>query len=44
MAHKKKLKDSIKLLVAAIFALLTLGTALFSWLEGWNLIDSFISP
>ncbi len=41
MPHKKKLKESIKILISAIFALLTLGTVVFSYIEGWSLIDSF---
>ena len=39
--HKKQLKESLKLLVAAIFAVLALGTVVFSLVEGWSLIDSF---
>lgn len=39
--HRKKLKESIKLLVAAITALLLMGTIVFSALEGWSLVDSF---
>ncbi len=41
MAQTKKLKESIKLLITAIFALLALGTVVFSYIEGWNLVDSF---
>lgn len=37
----KKLKEQIKLLIAAVFSLLALGTVAFSALEGWNLVDSF---
>ncbi len=41
MPHRKQLKESIKLLATAIFALLALGTVVFAYLEGWTLIDSF---
>ncbi len=39
--HKKQLKESIKLVTIAIAALLSLGTVIFSAMEGWNLLDSF---
>ncbi|MBU1018320.1 potassium channel family protein [Patescibacteria group bacterium] len=38
---KKQLKESIKLIIITITALLSLGTVVFSVLEGWNLVDSF---
>lgn len=38
---KKQLKESLKLLVAAIVAVLALGTIVFSLLEDWSLVDSF---
>jgi len=41
MPHKKQLKENFKLLIAAIIAMLVLGTVLFSMLEGWSAIDSF---
>ena len=41
MPHKKQLKENIKLLLVAIFSLLSLGTVLFTALEGWSLTDSF---
>ena len=41
MPHKKELKENFKLLFAGIFAMLALGTVLFSILEGWSAIDSF---
>ena len=41
MAKTKKLKESITLLVVAIFTLLLLGTVTFSVLEQWSLVDSF---
>lgn len=41
MPHKKELKQNLQLLLAAIFALLSFGTVLFSVLEGWHMVDSF---
>ncbi len=41
MPRTKKLKDSVKFLFAAIAALVSFGTVLFSILEGWSLLDSF---
>jgi len=41
MPYRKKLTSSIKLLIIAILTLLLTGTLVFSWLEGWSLIDSF---
>lgn len=38
---KKQLKESVKVIVIAIVALLSLGTVIFSILEGWSLLDSF---
>ncbi len=38
---KKQLKESAKLIVIAIAALLSLGTVVFTALEGWSLLDSF---
>ena len=41
MSQLKQLKESIIMLVAAIFALLSIGTVTFHILEGWGFIDSF---
>ena len=38
---KKQLKESLKLIIIFIAALLSLGTVVFSALEDWNLLDSF---
>ena len=41
MNHKKELKNSIKFLFVAVFALLLFGTILFHSIEGWSYLDSF---
>lgn len=41
MPHKKQLKENFTLLFTGIFAMLAMGTVLFSILEGWSAIDSF---
>lgn len=37
---KRQLKDNVLILVLAIVTLLLLGAITFSFLEGWNLVDS----
>lgn len=41
MPHRKKLRESIILLVITIIALLLFGTIVFHYLEGWSFINSF---
>ena len=41
MPHKKDLKNSVRLLLIAISALILIGTVIFSILENWSLVDSF---
>lgn len=41
MPYRKKLKESIILLIVTIIALLLFGTIVFHYLEGWSFINSF---
>ena len=41
MPQTRQLKESIMMLMLAIFALLFMGTVIFHVLEGWSVVDSF---